>query len=250
VAVTETKTYGRGIGGVVGRIGVLILVGAAFFIGLLGAIYLSLRSPEVTVPEIVGKDQTTGRTMLEDVGLDLRVRTSRFAPNASPNTIIDQTPRPGEVIKAGQTVAVVLARGEAREGEAAVITAQPQPSPTAANSDERDEENANTANANRDARGNRDANRNANRATNDRRERNANNNRSANINRNSIRNTNNAASNNANAANANTTRNVNTTRNTNNANRQAPTNANRAAPPPAANRNQNRSRPLANANRQ
>lgn len=182
-----------------GRIGVLLLVGAAFATGLLGAIYLSLRSPEVAVPEIVGKNETAGRALLEDAGLSMRVRTSRFAPSAPANSILDQSPRPGEVVKVGQTIAVVVARSEAREGEVPAVVATPTPveqldDAATDNSNVNENRNANSSarNQNRDRERARSQNRNANqnrslananRSANVARNANANANRAANVNR-------------------------------------------------------------------
>lgn len=235
MAVTETKTNGSRITAVAGRIGILILVAVSFMVGLLGAVYLSLRSPEVAVPEVVGKDQSAGRSLIEEAGLNLRVRATRFAPDAPANTILDQSPRPGEIIKVGQTIAVVVARSERREGEAN-STAESSPnarnsganseeeSAAAANSANTSSSNRNASNTNTDRRRDRDdrnSNRNANRSGTER-----------NANRDANRNTN---------ANRNVNRNSNAAGNANRTNNSArPGNANRATPivrptPPAAN---------------
>jgi beta-lactam-binding protein with PASTA domain len=120
--------------------------------------------------------------MVEEAGLNLRVRATRFAPDARANTILDQSPGPGEVVKVGQTIAVVLARSERREGETYSV-AQPSPDAKNAESDSAEKTagsaDANTANknasnknsANADAgrrreRADRNANRNSNAAGN------------------------------------------------------------------------------------
>lgn len=233
--MSEAKTSGGGFTRILGRLSILIIVGAAFIVGLLGALYLNFRSPEVTVPEIIGKDQSAGRIMVEDVGLNLRVRASRLVTDANPNTILDQSPKPGDVIKVGQTIAVVIARSEAREGEAASRT---EPTP---NTDEEEEnkegstaDKSDEANTNRNDR----SNRNSNRAPS--RNRNANNNRNTNANRNS-----NSA--NTGARNTNANRSANTNRQTN-ANTNRPSNSNRPSPGGNRNANQPRSR-TTNANR-
>lgn len=98
------------------KVGIVIAIAVAFIFGLGGTIYLSLRSPEVKVPDIKGKDRMTAESALDNAGLHMRVRATRFSPDAQPDTIIDQSPQKDQIIKVGQTVAVVLARG-AKEGE-------------------------------------------------------------------------------------------------------------------------------------
>ena len=39
------------------RIGIVIAIAIVFVFGLATTVYLSLRSPEVTVPDVVGKDR-------------------------------------------------------------------------------------------------------------------------------------------------------------------------------------------------
>ncbi len=103
-----------------GKMGIVVAILVAFFIGLAGTIYLSLRSPEVQVPEIVGKNRYEGESTLEEAGLNVRVRATRFKAGTRPNTVIDQSPRAGDIVKAGQTIAVVLSR-EPREGESIAL---------------------------------------------------------------------------------------------------------------------------------
>ena len=51
------------------KIGVIIAIAVAFVFGLGGTVYLSLRSPEVKVPDVKGKDRTTAESALDDLGL-------------------------------------------------------------------------------------------------------------------------------------------------------------------------------------
>lgn len=104
----------------VGKLATLAVIAVAFFGALVGTIYLALRSPEVRVPEIVGKNVSEAESALADAGLGVRTRARRYSAEVKPDTVLDQTPRPGELIKTGQTVAVVLSRAEAREGESSV----------------------------------------------------------------------------------------------------------------------------------
>ena len=99
------------------RLGLVILIAIAFFFGLATTVYLSLRSPEVTVPEVVGKDRFEAERILANADLNFRVRATRPSNQAQANTVLFQVPRAGEVVKTGQTVAMDISRA-AKEGEA------------------------------------------------------------------------------------------------------------------------------------
>ncbi len=200
--------------GLLGKIVIVASALVAFLCGMFGTIYLSLRSPEVQVPNLVGQARSTGETELQRIGLNIRKRAERPSADAKPDTIIDQSPRAGEMIKVGQTVAVIVARTP-KEGETPIVTASPTPENRNANETARAENN--NAGNNIEANRNRNAaNRNSNaRNANNRNanNRNANANNTNNLNRNS--NANNA---NARNLNANVNRNQNTNRNPVNAN--------------------------------
>lgn len=213
-----------------GKLGILALVAVLFAVGLLLSVYLSLRSPEVQVPDVVNQPYLDGGATLERAGLDIRERAARFKPGVQPGVILDQSPRAGSVIKAGQTVAVVVSRAP-KEGE--------QPPDEEVAEERRAEEKTGTrtensnvnANANRERRrpSNRNANANSNAAANTNAAVNGNSNAAANRN---------AAPANRNAANSNT-------RNSN-----APANRNAGPPRNPNTRNANAARPgAANANR-
>src|SRR5215471_9480023 len=101
---------------IIKRIVIVIGIAIAFSLGLLGAIYLSLRSSETRVPDIVGKDRASAETTIEDAGLNFRVRATRATAEAKPDTVLIQLPHAGEVVKVGQTVAVDISR-PTKEGE-------------------------------------------------------------------------------------------------------------------------------------
>ncbi len=222
-----------------GKLAVVGLVAIAFAFGLLLTVYLSLRSPDIKVPEVVNKNYLDGETELAKAGLDIRERAKRYKPEVPPGVILDQSPRPGEVIKAGQTVAVVVSRAP-REGE--------RPPDEEVAEERREEEKTGTrtdnsnvnANANRERR--RTANRNANAGN-----ANANANAGGSANDNATRN---GADPNTRNANAQANRNLNANRDANarNANQR---NANARNSNSGTNRNANTRRPAgANANRQ
>lgn len=104
------------------RLGIIIAIGLTFLFGVVTTVYLSLRSPEIKVPEVVGKDRFEAERVLGDVGLNFRVRATRPSNQSKPDTVLFQLPRAGEVVKVGQTVAMDISRaakeGEVSEGEA------------------------------------------------------------------------------------------------------------------------------------
>jgi len=153
------------------RVFIVIGIAVAFTLGLLGAIYLSLRSSETRVPDIVGKDRTVAENTISGAGLNFRVRATRPTSEAKPDTVLIQLPRAGEVVKVGQTVAVDISRA-AQDGEASTpvdanaanTNSQDNTSSTNNSSNSNSKSNTN-ANANRKPT-NRNANANANRAAN------------------------------------------------------------------------------------
>lgn len=154
----------------------MIGIAIAFSLGLLGAIYLSLRSSETRVPDIVGKDRLAAENTISDAGLNFRVRAERATSEAQPGTVLIQLPHAGEIVKVGQTVAVDISR-PTKDGEASTPTnsntnanANASPSQESANNsnanaNKRKPANRN-ANDNLNGNANRSTNRNANRAVN------------------------------------------------------------------------------------
>lgn len=170
----------------------MIAIAILFVFGLATTVYLSLRSPEVKVPDVVGKDRFEAEQVLGGAGLNFRVRATRPSSQLKADTVLFQLPRAGDVVKQGQTVAMDISR-TVKEGESSEAVA-PEKKP---------EENLN-ANANEAAAANENKPK-RNKNTN----KNANENSNANTsNRNS--NANRPATNrNANNANSKTTLNAN-----------------------------------------
>ena len=195
------------------RLGIVIAIAIVFLFGLATTVYLSLRSPEVKVPDVVGKDRFEAEHILGGAGLNYRVRATRPSNQLKADTVLFQVPRAGEVVKAGQTVAMDISR-TAKEGEASEAVVE-KPA----------DENAKPANANESALANENKpkrNKNTNKNANE--NANANGNRNANSNR--------ALNRNANTGNVNAGTNLNSNRPSlimnNNANRSV--NENRRAP--------------------
>jgi len=152
------------------RLGIAIAIAVAFLFGLATTVYLSLRSPEVTVPNVVGIDRFEAERVLEKAGLNFRVRASRPSSELKADTVLFQLPRSGQVVKAGQTVAMDISRA-AKEGETS-DEAVAEASPDEKASENRNVQSAvNNTNENRPKRPrivnkNINENENANRATN------------------------------------------------------------------------------------
>lgn len=109
------------------RLSIAIAIAVVFLFGLATTVYLSLRSPEVTVPEVVGKDRFEAEQVLSDAGLNFRVRATRPSNELKADTVLFQVPRAGEVVKAGQTVAMDISRG-VKEGESSTaVVAEKKP---------------------------------------------------------------------------------------------------------------------------
>ncbi len=173
---------------IIKRIAIVSGSAIAFSLGLLGAIYLSLRSSETRVPDIVGKDKAAAENTISDAGLNFRVRAERATSEAKPGTVLIQLPHAGEIVKVGQTVAVDISR-PTKDGE----ISQPANTNTNDNGASTGQENNSTSEnnsnsntnkrkpSNKNANANDNANGNANRVAN----RNRNANRTANENGNS-----------------------------------------------------------------
>jgi len=195
----------------------VIAIAIVFVFGLGTTVYLSLRSPEVKVPEIVGKDRFEAERVLANAGLNFRVRAVRPNAELKANTVLFQLPRAGDVVKAGQTVAMDISR-TAKEGESSEAIPQntPEEKPAIQNTNEPANENKPKRNKNTNKNDNANANANAG-------NRNANSNRPS-INRNANANTN--------GTNANS--NVKPLIINNNANRSSNQNSNVRPPAPKA----------------
>lgn len=109
------------------RLSIVIAIAVVFVFGLATTVYLSLRSPEVKVPDVVGKDRVEAERLLADAGLNFRNRAFRPSSQVKADTVLFQMPRGGEVVKEGQTVAMDISR-PVKEGEVSEVAA-PEASP-------------------------------------------------------------------------------------------------------------------------
>lgn len=197
-----------------GKVGIVLAVLAAFLFGMLGTVYLSLRTAEVKVPDLLGKDRFTAEQMLEEAGLKLRVRGTRPSTEKQPDMILSQLPESGLTVKTGIEVAVEVSR-QPKEGER-VSSSEEKPATQEA------DKPADNSNQSTSAK-NQNQNQNQNKPPKSKNtNKNANNKNANNGNANTNRNANNR--------NANATRNANTTPNAN----RTPTNSNTIRRPPIA----------------
>ena len=129
------------------RLSIAIAIAVVFLFGLATTVYLSLRSPEVTVPDVVGKDRFEAEQILGDAGLNFRVRATRPSNELKADTVLFQLPRAGEVVKAGQTVAMDISRA-AKEGESSEAAVVPEKKPEEKSENQNSNEST-TANENK-----------------------------------------------------------------------------------------------------
>jgi hypothetical protein len=146
------------------RISIVIAIAIVFVFGLATTVYLSLRSPEVKVPEVVGKDRFEAERVLGDAGLNFRVRATRPSSQVKADTVLFQLPRGGEVVKAGQTVAMDISRSvkEGESSEAVAPEKSPAEKPTNQNTNEAALANENKPKRNKNTNKNENDNANAN----------------------------------------------------------------------------------------
>lgn len=217
--------FGRLALSAAGKVGIVLAVLVAFTFGLLGTIYLSLRTAEVKVPDVLGKDRLTAETMLDDAGLKIRVRGARPSVDKQPDTILSQLPEAGQIVKAGIPVAVEVSRSP-KEGEYVPSTVEDPTQESAKPAENSNNSNQATTATNQNQNQNKaQKNKNTNKNANNKNANNSNNaNRNSNTNRNANSPNTNAANRNANngSRNTNTTPNANRSTNNPDTNRRAP----------------------------
>jgi beta-lactam-binding protein with PASTA domain len=98
-----------------GKLGTLVLLLAAFGVGMAGVVYMSLSGAELKVPEIVGKDFVESEKELAALGLKIKKRADRPSTEKI-NTVLEQLPKAGETVKTGQMILVVVSKA-GLEGE-------------------------------------------------------------------------------------------------------------------------------------
>jgi hypothetical protein len=148
----------------------VIAIGVVFLFGVATTVYLSLRSPEVKVPDVVGKDRFEAERILGEADLKFRVRSTRPSNESKPDTVLFQLPRGGEVVKTGQTVAMDISRAT-KEGESSENVTPDEPvenrnTNSSSNTNENRPKRPKPKNTNDNVNGNANSNGNANRPAN------------------------------------------------------------------------------------
>jgi beta-lactam-binding protein with PASTA domain len=101
----------------IGKLVLVAVLAGTFLSGLIGVVFLSLRGEEVKVPEVVGKDFSESEKEIAGLGLKIKRRATRYSQE-KPNTVLEQLPKPGETVKTGQTILVVLSEANPEGSEA------------------------------------------------------------------------------------------------------------------------------------
>jgi beta-lactam-binding protein with PASTA domain len=96
------------------------MLAAAFLVGMVSVVYMSLQGNEIKVPEIVGRDFNEIEKELTELGLRVKRRADRFSEE-KPNTILEQLPKPGDTVKTGQMILVVTSKANP-EGDEPPVT--------------------------------------------------------------------------------------------------------------------------------
>lgn len=73
--------------------------------------YLIKNEDRVIVPDLVGRDVVYALEILTDLGLNIKVKGSEYSSGIAKNHVIIQEPGPGEEIKAGRDVRILLSKG-------------------------------------------------------------------------------------------------------------------------------------------
>jgi hypothetical protein len=150
---------------VVRRIAIVVVIAVAFLFGVVSTVYLSLRSPEVKVPDVTGKDRFEAEKILAQADLNFRIRATRPSNQVKPDTVLFQLPRAGEVVKAGQTVAMDVSRAT-KAGEASETVKPVEPENQNSNTNAGNNKNKPRRPKNKNENDNGNANGNGNRNSN------------------------------------------------------------------------------------
>ncbi len=93
----------------IGKFFIVLTLAAAFIVGMVGVVYMSLRGEEIKIPEIVGKDFEQSEQELAALGLKVKRIANRYSGEKA-NTILEQRPRAGDTAKTGLMVSVIVAQ--------------------------------------------------------------------------------------------------------------------------------------------
>lgn len=130
----DLDTHSSSINGINGsllqKLFTAVVLAIAFFISAGMVVYLSLRSKEVKVPNVIGKSQADAEKLLVAEGLRLKEKATGVDKKTEASLIGGQTPSAGSTVKAGQVVTVTFGT-DAEDKKEEVANAKPTPKPTA-----------------------------------------------------------------------------------------------------------------------
>jgi beta-lactam-binding protein with PASTA domain len=87
------------------------LLAGVFFVSAGIVTYLAVRGRTVEVPDVVGKYEDEAVEALDDLGLRMEVKSRAHHDKRPVNTVSDQSPSAGTIVKTGQIVRVSLSLG-------------------------------------------------------------------------------------------------------------------------------------------
>lgn len=96
-----------------GKIALLLSILVA--VGIISAIVgmqIAIRGNEVVVPDLSNLEVEAAKQTLGKLELDLNVQGNMYSSNVAKGRVMRQSPEPGESIKAGQSIQVMLSLGE------------------------------------------------------------------------------------------------------------------------------------------
>ncbi|HEY6403482.1 MAG TPA: PASTA domain-containing protein [Blastocatellia bacterium] len=95
----------------------LALLAGVFFIGAGVITYLAVRGRTIAVPNVVGKSQKAAKEAFDEAGLRMEFKSPAYNDRAPADTVTDQSPTAGTIVKTGQIVRVSLSLGAAPVGQ-------------------------------------------------------------------------------------------------------------------------------------
>lgn len=95
------------------------LLAGVFFVSAGIVTYLAVRGRTVEVPNVIGKYEEEAAELLNDAGLFMRVKSHAHNDKWPVNTVSDQSPPAGTIVKTGQIVRVSVSLGSGPPAQSA-----------------------------------------------------------------------------------------------------------------------------------
>jgi beta-lactam-binding protein with PASTA domain len=90
---------------------ILVTLGLVFILSTAIMLYAAMHKPTVTVPNVVGRQLGQAQGIAHEAGLDMEVKGRVYNNSAEADTVVEQWPRPGMMVKKGQTLRVSVSLG-------------------------------------------------------------------------------------------------------------------------------------------